>query len=60
MSMIKHAFDSVTELSWPPKGYVLFDNADDWYHNACLNWGFERWVNLRPTRNVVIDSHHYQ
>lgn len=29
--------------SWPRKGDILFDHADDWYHNACLNWRYDNW-----------------
>ncbi len=41
--MIDSPFDSVIELPWPRKGDVLFDHADDWYHNACLNWRYDNW-----------------
>lgn len=35
--------DSPTELPWPRKGDKLFASAEDWYHNACLNWQFDNW-----------------
>jgi len=41
--MIDDVFDSVNHLPWPRKGDILFDDADDWYHNACLNWGYDTW-----------------
>ena len=43
VSMTDNPFDSVTDLPWPQKGDVLFRSADDWYHNACLNWGYDNW-----------------
>jgi|SRR5215510_2689719 len=30
-------------LPWPRKGGTLFDSADDWYHNACVNWLPDGW-----------------
>lgn len=36
-------FDSPTDLPWPRKGDKLFDSAEDWYHNACLNWQYDNW-----------------
>ena len=36
-------FDSPTDLPWPRKGDRLFDGAEDWYHNACLNWRYDNW-----------------
>ncbi len=30
-------------LPWPRKGDTLFDSADDWYHNARVNWLPDGW-----------------
>ena len=36
-------FNSLVDLPWPRKGDILFDSADDWYHNACLNCRYDNW-----------------
>jgi len=41
--MTDDEFRSPAELPWPKKGDVLFDSADDWYHNACINLRFFNW-----------------
>src|SRR5438132_10675486 len=41
--MIDDSFNSPINLLWPQKGDVLFDSADDWYHNACINLRFFNW-----------------
>jgi hypothetical protein len=41
--MTDDEFRSPVELPWPKKGDVLFDSADDWYHNACINLRFFNW-----------------
>jgi len=41
--MIDDTFDAIADLPWPQKGDVLFANAEDWYHNACLNWRYDNW-----------------
>jgi hypothetical protein len=40
---IDSPFNSPVELPWPRKGDILFDRADDWYHNACLNCRYDNW-----------------
>src|SRR5438094_5882579 len=41
--MIDNPFDSITKLPWPRRGDILFDHADDWYYNACLNRQYDNW-----------------
>ena len=41
--MTDDEFRSPAELPWPKKGDILFDSADDWYHNACINLRFFNW-----------------
>ena len=36
-------FAQPTDLPWPRKGETLFAGAEDWYHNACLNWQYDNW-----------------
>ncbi len=31
------------ERPWPRKGDVLFAEATDWWHNACVGWSREEW-----------------
>src|SRR5207245_1195494 len=30
-------------MPWPRAGDVLFHSGDDWWHNACLNYGGNSW-----------------
>jgi len=41
--MIDHDLRSPADLPWPRKGDVLFEAADDWCHNACINLQFFNW-----------------
>jgi hypothetical protein len=36
-------FSSMPEQPWPEKGDKLFAAGDDWWHNACLNYGPDGW-----------------
>ncbi len=37
-------FSSVPDKQpWPQKGDQLFTSGDDWWHNACLNYGSDDW-----------------
>ncbi len=36
-------FGSIPEPPWPEKGDKLFDSGDDWWNNACLNYGADDW-----------------
>ena len=40
--MIDDDLKSPIDLRYPQKGDILFEAADDWYHNACINL---RWFN---------------
>src|SRR5437879_6163122 len=41
--MIDDPFESPVDLPWPRKGDILFDSAEDWYHNACINLRHFNW-----------------
>jgi hypothetical protein len=41
--MSNKPIDDAEALPWPRKGDTLFDGADDWYHNACVNWLPDGW-----------------
>jgi hypothetical protein len=41
--MIDDDLNSPVDLRYPQKGDVLFESAEDWYHNACINLRFFNW-----------------
>jgi len=52
-------FGSISETPWPEKGDKLFDSGDDWWHNACLNYGSDDWElfigGYKKAGNVLVD-----
>ncbi len=41
--MINDDLKSPIDLRYPQKGDVLFEAAEDWYHNACINLRYFNW-----------------
>ena len=41
--MTNEPVNDADALPWPRKGDAFFESADDWWHNACVNWSSNNW-----------------
>ena len=57
--MSNEPINDTNDSPWPRKGDTFFESADDWYHNACVNWSSDSWdlyaVGYKRAGDILVD-----